>query len=113
MLYENTQTIDSSEGVISICPLKSIPNSFACGTSKGKIQIYSKKDEYEYSKIGESQENDGGINVLIELKKTEKYLLSGSNDKYIKIWTIESSGRNNDDNINYRLSCKKNIIRFF
>ena len=109
LLYENTQTIDSPEGVTSICPLKSIPNSFACGTSKGKIQIYSKKDEYEYSKIGESQENDCGINVLIELKKAEKYLLSGSNDKYIKIWTIESSGRNKDDNLNYRLSCKKNI----
>ena len=106
--YENSQTIEEDEGITSICPLKSIPKSFACGTSNGKIQIYTKEDEYEYSKKAESKEsNDSGINVLIELRKKEKYLLSGSNDKTIKVWTIESSSNTNEKKT--YLSCKKEI----
>ena len=110
LFFEKNQTIDTDEGITSICPLKTIPNSFACSTNNGKIKIYKKEDEYEYSLITETRENRGGINTLIELKKSEKYLLSGSNDKTIKIWTIETNQDNkNNDKSNYRLSCKKEI----
>lgn len=105
--FENSQTIEENEGITSICALKSIPKSFACGTSNGKIIIYSKLDDYQYEKVGESKEGNNGINTLIELKKKEKYLLSGSNDKSIKVWTIESSNNNNEKKT--YLSCKKEI----
>ena len=106
LFYEKIQEIEGNEGVTSICVLKCIPNAFACGTSNGKIQIYQKKDDYEYTLVGESKENKG-INILIELKKTEKTLLSGSNDKNIRLWNIDSTKNNN--NFEYNIVCRKEI----
>ena len=113
LFYEKSQTIETNKGITAICPLKSIPKSFACGTIDGKIQIYAKEDDYEYSMITETKKNNNNnsINVLIELKKNEKYLLSGSSDKTIGIWTIETSSnqQNNDKKAKYSLSYKKEI----
>lgn len=107
LFYEKSQTIEEDEGITALCPLKAIPKSFVCGTSNGKIQIYKKQDEYEYEKVTETKESKDSINVIIELQKTEKYLLSGSNEKNIKIWILES--QNNNNKLNYHLSCKKEI----
>ena len=108
LFYEKNQTIDSDEGITSICPLKSIPKSFACGTSNGKIRIYTKEDDYEYSLVAEKidKDNRNSVDALIELKKINKCLLSVSNDKTIKMWVIDNSNQNNKNNY---ISCKKEI----
>ena len=102
LFYEASNSIDVDAGVTCICPLKCIEKSFACGLNNGKIIIYSNKDG-DYSMVAESHNNDQGINTIIELEKTEKHLMTGSNDKMIRIWSINS---NNDK---YSLSCKKEI----
>ena len=109
LVYEKSQSIDTEEGITTIFPLKSIPKSFACGTTNGKIQIYSKEDDYEYALVSESGNQDKGssINALIELKKTDKCLISGSSDKTIRIYNIEKKGEGNKSS--YKLSCKKEL----
>ena len=119
LFYKKSQSIDNNKkGITAICPLKFMPKAFACGTIDGKIQIYAKEDGKRYSMITESKKgHNNSINVLIELKKNinneknEKYLLSGSNDKNIGIWTIETSSnqQNKDKNTKYSLSLKKEI----
>ena len=111
LFYEKNQTIDLDEGVTSICPLKSISKSFACGTSNGQIKIYTKEDDYEYSLVAETKIDNRNsrysVDSLIELKKIDNCLLSVSNGKTIKMWAIDISS--NQDNKTNRLSCKKEI----
>ena len=112
LFYEKEQSINMSEGITAICPLRSIPKSFACGTINGKILIYS-KDEYQYSsqmkedKLYNRNNDKRSINILVEVKKSDYYLLSGSNDKTIRIWSIENNKNNNEKGIH--LSCKKEV----
>ena len=113
IFYEKEQSIDMSEGITAICPLRSIPKSFACGTINGRIIIYS-KDEYEYSsqmkedKLYNRNNDKRSINILIEVKKSDDYyLLSGSNDKTIRIYSIENYKNTNEKGIH--ISCKKEL----
>ena len=46
--------------------------SIACGTSNGKIKIYTKEVEYEYSLVAENKNdknNRNSLDAIIELKK--------------------------------------------
>ena len=95
MAYEQADTKDLDEGVIVLCPLRCIKNSFACGTEKGKIKIFSKnEDDYEYNESGSwnnENENPSKINSitsLIEPNKMENYLISGGTDKFLRIFNI-------------------------
>ena len=95
MAYEQADTKDLDEGVIVLCPLRCIKNSFACGTEKGKIKIFTKnEDDYEYNESGSwnnENENPSKINSitsLIEPNKMENYLISGGTDKFLRIFNI-------------------------
>ena len=93
--YDLKQSIDIEEGVTSLCTLKSFEKSFACGTDKGKIKIFFyNEEEKEYEESGNwSLENSsvGSITSLIELNKIENTLISGSNDKTLRIFRIEKN----------------------
>ena len=95
MTYENAETKSLGEGVIVLCPLRCIKDSFACGTEKGKIKIFTKnQDDYEYNEYGswnKENENPSKINSitsLIEPKKMDNYLISGGTDKFLRIFNI-------------------------
>ena len=95
MTYENAETKSLGEGVIVLCPLRCIKDSFACGTEKGKIKIFTKnQDDYEYNESGSwnnENENPSKINSitsLIEPKKMDNYLISGGTDKFLRIFNI-------------------------
>lgn len=107
LVYEKSQTIELDEGITALCPLKSIKKSFICGTSKGKIQIYTKEDDYEYNMKAETKGNQKSVNVLLESIKPEKYIISGSTDKSIRIYSIEEA--KNNDKSNYNISLKKEL----
>ena len=102
--YDIKQSLDIEEGVTTLCPLKSIEKSFACGTDKGKIKIFFyNEEEKEYEEAGSwSLENSSlsSITSLIELKKFENTLISGSNDKKIRIFGIEKN--DNKCKINFK-----------
>ena len=94
--YDQSDSQNLGEGILVLCPLSSIPNSFACGTEKGKIKILSKKEgDYEYTESGswsaDSALRTPSINSLIELKKLENHLISGGNDKIIRIFSITTN----------------------
>ena len=98
MTYENAETKSLGEGVIVLCPLRCIKDSFACGTEKGKIKIFTKnQDDYEYNESGswnEENENPSKINSitsLIEPKKMDNYLISGGTDKFLRIFNINQN----------------------
>jgi len=98
MTYENAETKSLSEGVIVLCPLRCIKDSFACGTEKGKIKIFTKnQDDYEYNESGSwnnENENPSKINSitsLIEPKKMDNYLISGGTDKFLRIFNINQN----------------------
>ena len=96
--YKESDKINDNEGIIVLCPLKCIENSFACGTEKGKIKIYTKNSEdYEYNESGswnndkeysEKEEKINSITSLIEPNKMENILISGSTDKSLRIFTV-------------------------
>ena len=97
--YEQSSSIDESEGILILCPLRCIENAFACGTEKGKIKIYSKKkDDYEFQEFGvwsmDESSRTESITSLIEPKKMENYLISGSTDKIIRIFSVIKNENN-------------------
>ena len=96
LVYEKGETIELEEGITAVCPLKSLQKSFACGTSKGKIQIYTKEDDYEYTMKAEAKGNQNSVNVLLETLRPEKYIISATTNKSIRIYGIEISSKNNE-----------------
>jgi WD40 repeat protein len=108
LVYEKNQTIELDEGITAICPLKSLKKSFACGTSKGKIQIYIKEDDYEYNMKAEAKGNQNSVSVLLETLRPEKYIISGTSNKSIRIYSIEITSKNNEKT-SCNLSFKKEL----
>ena len=111
MKYEKSDFIDLEEGVTVLCPLKSVKNSFACGTEKGKIKIYTKNSEdNEYAENGAWEWDDSskteGITSLIELKKIENILIAASSDKKLRVFTIT----NNDNKC--KINFKKDYVNY-
>ena len=98
IVYEKSDSLDLDEGVLVLCPLTCLKKSFACGTEKGKIKIYSKKDEdNEYTESGVwNKESTGGYSItsLIEPRKRENLLISGSTDKSLRVFSVIKSDNN-------------------
>lgn len=97
--YDQSESQNLGEGILVLCPLTSIKNSFACGTEKGKIKILSKKEgDYEYTESGiwsaGHESNLSSITSLVELKKLENYLISGGSDKIVRIFSISKYDNN-------------------
>ena len=111
MEYEKSDFLDLEEGVTVLCPLKSIKNSFACGTEKGKIKVYTKNSENnDYAEnavwnLDDSSKNEG-ITSLIELKKMENILIASSTDKKLRVFTIT----NNDNKC--KIVFKKDYVNY-
>jgi hypothetical protein len=99
MKYEKFDSIDLEEGVTVLCPLRCVKNSFACGTEKGKIKIYTKNTEdNEYAESGswsidKDPSKTESITSLIEPKKMDNILIAASSDKKLRVLTISN---NND-----------------
>ena len=97
MKYEKFDSIDLEEGVTVLCPLRCVKNSFACGTEKGKIKIYTKNTEdNEYAESGswsidKDPSKTESITSLIEPKKMDNILIAASSDKKLRVLTISNN----------------------
>ena len=112
--FEKSESIDVEEGVTILCPLKCIKNSFACGTEKGKIKIYTKNSEdNEYAETGSWSMNEDSsktesITSLIEPKKMENILIAASSDKKLRVFLIKNN--NNKCDISFKKEFDNNGI---
>ena len=95
--YKESDKINDNEGIIVLCPLKCIENSFACGTEKGKIKIYTKNmEDNEYAESGswsidKDPSKTESITSLIEPKKMDNILIAASSDKKLRVLTISNN----------------------
>ncbi|XP_072109131.1 WD repeat-containing protein 1 [Mobula birostris] len=63
---------------------------FASAGADGKIFLYDGKDATQLSSLGQDEAHSGGI-YAISWSDDERYLLSASGDKTVKLWDVETN----------------------